>query len=224
VRVIIYDEELLVGESVSTLFSQRGHRVIGCPGSINHFKRIAAAGRPDACLVIIKASTSEPPMVREIRELEPTLAIVALGATSDLDALFGALENRADGVCLIEDGFDEIERLMMRCVEGRHGLRRRPSPAWSQSASSFARERNNGCPNGATLTPKERDVLDLLVAGASTARIARQLQIGEATVRTHLQHLFCKFGVHSRLALVAEAVRANIVNVKGGGDSFAEAS
>jgi DNA-binding NarL/FixJ family response regulator len=222
VRVIIYDEELLVGESVSTLFSQRGHRVVGCPASIGQFKRIAATGRPDACLVIINASTPETPMVREIRELEPALAIVALGATGDLDALFGALENRADGVCLIEDGFDEIERLMIRCFEGRHGLRRRPSPAWSRSASSFARERN-GCPNGATLTPKERDVLDLLVAGASTARIARQLQIGEATVRTHLQHLFCKFGVHSRLALVAEAVRANVVSVKGG-DSLAEAS
>ena len=59
------------------------------------------------------------------------------------------------------------------------------------------------------MTPKEKAVLGLLIRGTSTAEIAAELEVSEATVRTHLQHLFTKFGVHSRIARAAAAVRTN---------------
>jgi DNA-binding CsgD family transcriptional regulator len=57
----------------------------------------------------------------------------------------------------------------------------------------------------ATLTPRERDVLFLLVEGAGRNEVARLLQLSANTVRTHLQSLMSKFGVHSTLEVVALA-------------------
>jgi PAS domain S-box-containing protein len=53
------------------------------------------------------------------------------------------------------------------------------------------------------LTPREQQVVTLMRAGASTAAIAEQLFISKATVRNHIQNIFGKLGVHTRLAAVA---------------------
>jgi DNA-binding NarL/FixJ family response regulator len=55
----------------------------------------------------------------------------------------------------------------------------------------------------AALTPRERDVLFLLVEGAGRNEVAKRLQLSANTVRTHLQSLMSKFGVHSTLEVVA---------------------
>ncbi|HXH12420.1 MAG TPA: LuxR C-terminal-related transcriptional regulator [Alphaproteobacteria bacterium] len=53
------------------------------------------------------------------------------------------------------------------------------------------------------LTPREQQVITLMRAGATTAAIAEQLFISKATVRNHIQNIFSKLGVHTRLAAVA---------------------
>ena len=58
------------------------------------------------------------------------------------------------------------------------------------------------------LTARERQVVALLRAGASTAAIAAELFISKATVRNHIQHIFGKLGVHTRLAAVAAVTQA----------------
>jgi GAF domain-containing protein/DNA-binding CsgD family transcriptional regulator len=60
------------------------------------------------------------------------------------------------------------------------------------------------------LTPREREVLDALVAGASTREIANRLVVSEHAVRYHLKNLFAKLQVHSRGELVAYALRVGL--------------
>ena len=55
------------------------------------------------------------------------------------------------------------------------------------------------------LTPRERQILRLLASGASTKRVAESLNVSETTVRNHVQNLFNKLGVHSRVECVAMA-------------------
>jgi DNA-binding NarL/FixJ family response regulator len=61
------------------------------------------------------------------------------------------------------------------------------------------------------LTPREVEVLRMLVGGASTESICRRLHIGKATVRSHVQHILAKLGVRSRLEAAALAVQHRIV-------------
>jgi PAS domain S-box-containing protein len=61
------------------------------------------------------------------------------------------------------------------------------------------------------LTPREAELLQLLAAGVSTKGMCERLGVSEATVRTHVQHLIAKLGVHSRLEAVTLAIRHNML-------------
>jgi DNA-binding NarL/FixJ family response regulator len=65
------------------------------------------------------------------------------------------------------------------------------------------------------LTPREREVLALLVEGSDNAEIARRLAVSANTVRTHVQSILTKLGVRSRLQAAAFAVRHQVVEVGG---------
>lgn len=66
---------------------------------------------------------------------------------------------------------------------------------------------DGGVSPDAALTPRELEVLRLIVGGANTRAIATQLRVSPATVRNHVQNLLGKLGVHSRLEAVAYAAR-----------------
>jgi len=75
------------------------------------------------------------------------------------------------------------------------------------------------------LTPRELEVLELLVEGLSALDIAQRLVISPKTVSSHTQHLMAKLGVHSRAQVVARAYRDGLVGdleVEGHGQAFAD--
>ena len=62
------------------------------------------------------------------------------------------------------------------------------------------------------MTPREREVVELLARGHSQGQIADELFITSKTVATHIQRVLAKLGVHSRAQAVAQAYRIGIVN------------
>ncbi len=83
----------------------------------------------------------------------------------------------------------ELERLVVERLQG-----------WSLATGS-----SNGALD--VLTPREREVLDLLTEGLDGQAIAERLYLSPATVRNHIQHILTKLGVHSRTEAVALALR-----------------
>lgn len=88
-------------------------------------------------------------------------------------------------------------------------------PEAIELATTVARMRSDSAPRAAgspgALTPRERDVLALLVAGKSNPAIAGELSISERTVTTHLSRLYAKLDVSSRTEAMAEALRRGLV-------------
>lgn len=80
-----------------------------------------------------------------------------------------------------------------------------PAPAPSPAAIG------GGLDSGESLTRREREVLRLLATGANTRVLAERLSVSPATVRNHVQNLFGKLGVHSRLEAVAYATANRLV-------------
>ena len=94
------------------------------------------------------------------------------------------------------------------------GLRLPPAEAvaLARSVASGLAAVSLPCRDGPTsLTPRERDVLPLLVEGRSDKQIAEALFIGPRTVQTHVANLFAKLGVNSRAVAAAVAVRRGLV-------------
>jgi NarL family two-component system response regulator LiaR len=81
--------------------------------------------------------------------------------------------------------------------------------------SARSKARRVASPEAPELTPREREVLDLLAQGLVPKEIATELSIAQKTVATHVQHLFEKVGVHSRSQLIARAYVMGLVVVPG---------
>ena len=79
------------------------------------------------------------------------------------------------------------------------------SPAVASRLASHVRG------GGDSLTSREREVLALVAAGTSNRAIARELFVSEATVKTHLVHIYSKLGVADRAAAVASAYQQGIL-------------
>jgi DNA-binding CsgD family transcriptional regulator len=81
----------------------------------------------------------------------------------------------------------------------------------ANAASAPAADESGTSATGAGLTPRELDILRLLVAGMSNPEIADVLFVSPRTVSTHLTHIFAKLGVDGRAEAVAIAVRRGLV-------------
>lgn len=89
---------------------------------------------------------------------------------------------------------------LFRDVTAEHRQPEAPTEATRESRATG--RRHQAAPRTQALTARELEVLGLLRTGATTARIATELDISATTVRNHIQNIFQKLGVHSRLAAV----------------------
>ncbi|MGW7685751.1 response regulator [Kribbella sp. NPDC054772] len=120
---------------------------------------------------------------------------------TDTDTL-PAIEAGATGYLLKDAPQDELFNAVRQAAAGRTVL----SPAVASRLVSAVR-----FPAPAPLAARERQVLELVAKGTSNRDIARELFISEATVKTHLSHVFTKLGVTDRAAAVAKGYDQGIL-------------
>jgi DNA-binding NarL/FixJ family response regulator len=161
--------------------------------------------QPDLALVAVTARdrySSEA--IGEMAKASPHTRIVALAIERDEDSQMQLLRAGAAG-CLMKSVALEVLPRVLRGVHAgeaavsRSLCKRVVTEAIGNGGPQLTRLR----PIRSSLTQREWEVVDLLAEGATTAGLARELQLSQATVRTHIKHILGKLGVHSR----DEAVR-----------------
>lgn len=136
-----------------------------------------------------------------LRAQHPAPAVVIL-TTFDRDAeILGAIEAGAAGYLVKEVSPDAIVRAVREAADGRMVL----SPELSRRVAEGLRGPR------VQLTARELEVLRLLDTGASNRQIAKTLFVTEATVKTHLVHIFAKLGADSRARAVAVARESGVL-------------
>jgi DNA-binding NarL/FixJ family response regulator len=123
---------------------------------------------------------------------------------TDSDTL-PAIEAGATGYLLKDAPRDELFTAVRAAADGRTVL----SPA--VASRLISRVRTPAAPGNESLSAREREVLALVAKGTSNREIAAGLFISEATVKTHLTHIFAKLGSKDRAAAVAVAYERGIL-------------
>jgi DNA-binding NarL/FixJ family response regulator len=135
--------------------------------------------------------------IKQLRRLTPRPAILVF-TTYDSDAdIVRAVDAGAMGYLLKDADPEEIFAAVRGAAQGRSVM---SAPIASRL---FQQLRNPD----EVLTPREAELLSLLIEGLSNRELGRRLFISEATVKTHLAHIYAKLGVETRAAAVTTALR-----------------
>nr|WP_277351984.1 response regulator transcription factor [Rhodococcus sp. HNM0563] len=202
---MIVDDHPVVRDGLRGMFSASGEfAVLGEAGDGKEAVALVARLDPDVVLMDLRMPGGGG--VEAIAELTSSGArsrvLVLTTYDSDSDTI-PAIEAGATGYLLKDAPRDELFAAVRAAAEGRTVL----SPVVASRLMS--RVRGAGAPK--PLSAREREVLVLVAKGTSNREIARVLFVSEATVKTHLIHIFGKLDVSDRAAAVAAAYELGIL-------------
>jgi DNA-binding NarL/FixJ family response regulator len=205
-RVLLVDSQPLFNEALEALFARDGeHEVVGRSSSSRDAFDLVTNLRPDLVLVDAVVGLSDSPsLIDRVLRARPTTKVVALGDDHDINLLMATLKAGAAGVVGKTYGADTVLRVARGVLNGEAAMPR--GMILEVTRRLIAGERFSGSPLG-RLSPRERQVLSLLSRGWDNARIGKDLYISQHTVRTHIQNILEKLGMHSKLEAAAFAMR-----------------
>ncbi|HEX2257231.1 MAG TPA: response regulator transcription factor [Afifellaceae bacterium] len=158
-----------------------------------------------------------PASLGAVRELFPRARVVVVSASQRRRDVLMALEAGVHGYVPKGLGVDDLAKALQLVLDGFVYVPASLPEVASDRSRAEGRTEQAPVPVAtgplAFLTPRQRDVLQLIVAGKSNKEIARGLKLGEGTVKVHLAALFRNLGVNNRAA--AAAAGARLLSDKG---------
>jgi DNA-binding NarL/FixJ family response regulator len=205
ITVLIADDHPVVRDGLRGMFAASPEfAVVGEASSGPEAVVVTVALDPDVVLMDLRMPRGGG--VEAIAELtaRKVRSRVLVLTTYDTDAdAFSAIEAGAIGYLLKDTPRDELFAAVRAVAEGRTVL--------SPVVASRLLSRVRAPAASRTLSAREREVLTLVAKGTSNRAIAQELFISEATVKTHLTHIFGKLEVADRAAAVATAYDRGIL-------------
>jgi DNA-binding NarL/FixJ family response regulator len=192
VRVVIADDILLVREGIASLLRGAGIDVAGQAATADELLRAVDEHHPDVAIVDIRMPPGQSDeglrAAHEIRARHPGIAIVILSSHVDLGTAMLVLAERPEGLgYLLKDRVTDVGEFvgtLDRVVAGGSAL----DPEVVSRLLAGARDAHPLH----TLTPREREVLELVAEGRSNRGISERLAVSERAVQKHVTAIFTK--------------------------------
>jgi two-component system nitrate/nitrite response regulator NarL len=206
-RVLVASEQALIAEAVRTALASRGHEalVVRWPGG----PRPPAQRRPpthgETQVGLLLSDLDRWSRIRAATLIVERISIpwMALTTSPRGPAWGGLLAAGARIVLPSTTRLDRITELLNQAARGEISMpvseRRELEDAWQEMRTRH----DTAAERLSRLTPREREVLSLMYAGSSVARIAEMLEVAPATVRSQVKSVLRKLDVNTQLAAVA---------------------
>lgn len=205
IKVVVADDHPVVRSGiVGLLEAEADIEVVG--QAADGRQAIAAAVRHDPTVVLMDLRMPDVDGVaatKAIRERCPGVAVVVLTTFDTDEAIVRAVDAGASGYLLKDAPTDELVDAVRRAAAGETVL------AAPISKRLVERMRTTSVD---ALTPREIEVLREVARGNTNAEVAELLHISEATVKTHLLHIYGKLAVSDRAAAVAKAYETGVLS------------
>ncbi len=218
IRLLVVDDHTLFRRGLIALLSQDDRfEIAGEAGDVSEALRVLPLVRPDLVLLDnhlpgVKGVDAIP----SFKESQPELRVMMLTVSEDEEDLSRALQAGADGYLLKTSESDQLCDAIVKVYDGQSMI----SP--QMMGKLVAALRGQGAPARPVepppasphaldkLSPREREILLLISKGQSNKQIARELDIAETTVKIHVQHIFKKLDLSSRVQVAVLATSLGI--------------
>jgi DNA-binding NarL/FixJ family response regulator len=208
-RIVVADDQRAVREALATVLdAEPGLRVVGLAADGDEAVELAHRHAPEVVLMDLRMPNVDGvTATRRLGAELPDVRVVVLTTFAEDASILAALEAGAAGFLTKDAGREQIVLAVRSAAAGQSVLDPVAQASLLRAASPAAPVAPVASAGPATLpddlTPREGEVLRGIAAGQSNAEIAAELFVSEATVKSHINHLFTKIGARSR----AEAVR-----------------
>lgn len=208
IRILIADDHPVVRDGLRGAFAgEPDIDVVGEASDGREAVERAAGSGVDLVLMDLRMpGTDGVQAITALREREPGIRVLVLTTFDSESDVLPAIEAGATGYLLKDAPVDEL----LRAVRAAHRGEAILSPSVARQLMGQVRKPAGGA--GTVLSERELDVLRLVADGTSNRDAAARLFISEASIKTHLQHVFDKLGVRDRAAAVGEAYRRGLLS------------
>jgi len=226
--LIVEDNELMRQGLRSVLERTEEFCVVGEAEDGEEAVRLAQTLKPDVIVMDIGLPYKNGiEATRDIKQNSPSVNIVMLTSHDNDDEIFAALSAGAQGYCLKDCASERIKialssvsqgaawidpRIAQKVLSAFEGGRKDKSESEAEKSSPAASNAGSASAGGQdTLSAREKDVLRLMVDGASNKEISEKLIISISTVRTHVEHILEKLAVTGRTQAAVKAMKEGLV-------------
>lgn len=208
IRVLIVDDHSMVRTGLATFIRTKADlELVGEARDGQQALHLCERLEPDVILMdLVMPKLDGVAATRAIRERWPHVQVIALTSFKDKDMVHDALRAGAISYLLKDVSVDELAEAIRAAHAGRPTL----APEAAQVLIQATRAQEVPRP-GHDLTPREREVLALMVEGLNNPQIAERLVVSVTTVRSHASSIFSKLGVSNRAEAIALALRSELV-------------
>jgi DNA-binding NarL/FixJ family response regulator len=204
VRVIVADDQALVREGLMTLLDAAADiEPLAAAANGEEAVALSARHRPDVVLMDLRMPVLDGvEATRRIRAAQPDTEIVVLTTHADEASILDALRAGARGYLTKDAGIAEISRAIHAAAAHQALLDPLVHSRLLAAVTTSPRPAPVPASLPDDLTPREAEVLALVARGLSNREIAAALVVSEATVKTHINHVFAKVGARDRAQAV----------------------
>lgn len=206
-RVLLADDHAIVRNGIKHILVQEGFTVVGEAANGRDAVRIAKEIHPDVAILdfsmpLLNGIDAAP----QIRSVSPRTKVLLLTMYKDEPYVLRALRAGINGYVVKTQAAADLVEAIRSIVHGGLYL----SPVISESVVKAALLRNERDLD--PLTPREREVLQLIAEGKSNKQISQDLGMSVKTVDSHRRNLMVKLDIHETAGLVRYAIRTGLIS------------
>ena len=206
-RVLLADDHAIVRNGIKHILVQEGFAVVGEAANGRDAVQMAKELRPDIAILdfsmpLLNGIDAAP----QIRDVSPRTKILLLTMYKDEPYVLRALRAGINGYVVKTQAAADLVEAIRSIVHGGLYL----SPVISESVVKAALLRNERELD--PLTPREREVLQLIAEGKSNKQISQDLGMSVKTVDSHRRNLMVKLDIHETAGLVRYAIRTGLIS------------